>query len=290
MGELDEAIREHYRQADLGPRILAAAAEAGLDLDTLTAADLAPFDQFHIRGREATCELAGLAGLGHGMRVLDLGCGIGGPARTLASEFGCEVEGVDLVEEYCRAATVLTERVGLGGRVRFRPGDVRALPFESGSFDVVWVQHMMMNLPDKARVLGEVRRVLRAGGGLALHEAAAGTVSPPHFPLPWASDGVIDFLLPPEALRRMLVAVGFTVRVWHDVTGASLAWFRAVKAARAASAAGPAGKRAPGLRVLMGADAGEKVANLVRNLAEDRVRVVLAVAGRADRPVKVSAR
>lgn len=181
-------ICRHYSQPDLIGKLLSALERAGKDIDSLSRDDVAGFEEFHIRGRDATRELARLAGLQPEMEVLDIGCGIGGPARTLAAEFGCRVTGLDLVEEYCRAATVLTERLRLAERVRFHEGNALDMPFSAGSFDAAFMAHVSMNIEDKASLFRQVVRVLRPDGRLALYEICAGAVSPPHFPAPWAAD------------------------------------------------------------------------------------------------------
>lgn len=158
-----ESINRHYGGTDISARILAALQEAGRDVNALTRDDLAAIDEFHSGGREATRRLAQLTGLSKGMHVLDVGSGVGGPARTLAAEFGCKVTGLDLTEEFCRAATMLTERLGLGDRVTFRYGNALDMPFDNGIFDVVWTQNTLMNIENKRRLFKEVYRVLRRG-------------------------------------------------------------------------------------------------------------------------------
>lgn len=167
------ALNRHYGRADLLEAILAAVRATGKDPDALTPDDLAPIDQFHTRGKPATIELATLAGLRAGMRVLDVGGGIGGPARTLAAEFGCSVTVLDLTEAYVRTGEAITARLGLSDRVSFRHGSALALPFADGSFDAAWTQHSSMNVADKAQMYAEIRRVLRPGGIFALHEVMA---------------------------------------------------------------------------------------------------------------------
>ncbi|MBW2560940.1 MAG: class I SAM-dependent methyltransferase, partial [Deltaproteobacteria bacterium] len=236
--------------------------------------DTASFDEFHIRGREATRELAKLAEVHKGMTVLDLGCGVGGPARTLAVEFGCRVWGIDLLDEYCRCAALLTERVGLAEMVTFRQADMTALPFEDGDFDAAWTEHTIMNIEDKGKLFAEIRRILRPNGTFALYEICEGSASPPHFPLPWASDQSISFLAGQDALREMLREAGFEEVLWRDVTEKSLEWFRGVVAAIK-----PRKDDAPrlGLNLLMGKTAADKSKNIIRNLKEDRIRVVQGV-------------
>lgn len=174
-----ERVERHYaRDDDILLCIAAALREAGKDPSRLAPADLAPVDEFHIRGRESTVELARRAAPRTGERVLDLGCGLGGSARYLAAEHGCAVTGIDLTHAYVDAARTLTRWVGLDGRVRFEAADALALPFDDASFDLVWTEHVQMNIADKSRLYAEIARVLAPGGRLALHDFLRGTGEP----------------------------------------------------------------------------------------------------------------
>ncbi|MBI4590613.1 MAG: methyltransferase domain-containing protein [Candidatus Rokubacteria bacterium] len=270
-----QSVNAHYGRGDLGGVILESLRAAGKEVDALTPDDLALVDQFHIRGKEATLELARLAGVERGMRVLDVGGGLGGPARTLASELGCRVTVLDLTEEYCRVGEDLTARAGLRDQVVFRHGDALHMPFPGGSFDLVWTQHSSMNIEDKERLYRESHRVLRVGGRLALHEIMAGSRAPIHFPVPWARDPSMSFLRSPVAVRALLTATGFEELAWVDVSAPSLEWFRQRVAAQATPAVRPLG-----LHVLLGADFGLMFKNQVRNLEEDRIAVIQGVWGR----------
>jgi ubiquinone/menaquinone biosynthesis C-methylase UbiE len=276
MTTFSQAINNHYGQADLGVTILTALQRAGKNVNALTRDDIASFDEFHIRGRKATQELARLADLKAGTKVLDLGCGIGGTARTLATEFGCQVTGIDLVDTYIQTAEMLNLRIGLNDdRITFQHGSVLAMPFDNASFEAALSLHLTMNIQDKTQLVQEVRRVLRPEGRFALYEICAGSVSTPHFPVPWAGDSSINFLVEPKELRQMVNEAGFKELVWEDVTAATLEWFQAMKASRAAR---PADAPPPlGLNLIMGATTAEKIGNLRRNLEEDRVRVIQGV-------------
>jgi SAM-dependent methyltransferase len=265
----NQQVSGHYDRADLGATILQALQAAGKGLGALTPDDLAPVDQFHTRGKPATLELARLAGLQAGERVLDIGGGLGGAARTLATEYGCTVTVLDLAETYCRVGAMLTERTGLGDRVAFHQGTALDLPFPAASFDVAWTQHSSMNVADKERLYAEVHRVLRPGGRLALHEILAGPVQPIHFPIHWAAEPSISFLAPPDEHRAVLRRRGFVERAWVDVSEASLEVARGI----------PTGPNLPplGLHLLLGPLFDPVVRNLVRNLAEQRIAIVEAV-------------
>jgi SAM-dependent methyltransferase len=218
MPDAGASISDYWAREGLGAAILAALAAAGKDLDALTIDDLAPSDQFHGGGKDATVRLARLAALAPGMRVLDAGGGVGGPARTLAAEFGCRVTSLDLTPSFVAAAEMLTTRLGLGGRVTHRVGDALALPFDAGAFDVVWTQNSGMNIADKARLYAGFHRVLRPGGLLAIQEPMAGPAGPVLYPVMWARDAASSFLRSPAEMRALIEAAGFRARAWDDVT------------------------------------------------------------------------
>jgi SAM-dependent methyltransferase len=267
-----DQVARHYGDDDLTERLLGALVAAGLDLDALTPADLRPIDQFHIGGQPSVQELSRLAQIGSETNVLDVGGGLGGPARTLANDVGCHVTVLDLTESFVRAGAELTARSGLSDLVTHVHGDALALPFPDGTFDLAWLQHASMNIPDKRALFTELRRVLRPGGTLALHEVTAGRVQPVHFPVPWARDSSISFLTSPDELRDLLGELGFREIAWNDVTEPSEAWFRATME-RAAS--GP--PNALGLRLLIGDRFLEMGRNLLRNMEEGRIAVIQAV-------------
>jgi SAM-dependent methyltransferase len=273
----EASIRQHYGSADLLERILAALETAGKDLDALNPDDLAPVDEFHTRGRHATRELAELAGFGANDRVLDVGSGLGGPARFLAATCGCNVTGVDLVAEFCAVAEELSRRAGLSDRTQFKQGNALALPFPDGAFDAVWTIQAQMNIPDKQRFYGEIARVLKPGGRFAFQDICAGNGEPLHYPVPWAGRPEHNFLVEPDALRTLLGEVGLQERVWRDVSAECVAW-RKAQAAKAAQAAGGSNGPPPlSLRLVMGKEASTKMANSGRNLEEGRIRFIQGV-------------
>ena len=216
-GDLD-AVRRHWERSDLGDAILAALQGTGKDPDTLTVEDLAPFDQFHGGGLAATRRLARLGELSPGMRVLDVGGGLGGPARTLATECGCRVTVIDLAESYVEAGQRITSLLGLDDRVDFHVGDALALPFADGAFDAVWTQNSGMNIADKAGLYAGFHRVIGTGGRLVTQEPMAGPVRPPIYPLMWAPDPTTDHLHTPDAMRAVIEGSGFRAIAWEAVT------------------------------------------------------------------------
>lgn len=212
---------------ELTAAILSALQAAGRDLEALTPHDLAPVDQFHNGGTWATRKLLTLAELPEGARVLDIGGGIGGPARTLASEFGQRVTVVDRSPAFCHSGAELTARLGLGDRVDFIVGSGDCLPVRTASVDAVLMQNAAMNIADKDGLAAEIFRVLRAGGRFASQEVMAGPVEPVRFPTPWAVDPADSFVRAPDDARRTLANAGFSEITWLDASGLIRSWVRA---------------------------------------------------------------
>lgn len=265
-------VSDYYGYTDIGATILDALRAAGKDLNALTPGDLAPVDQFHTRGSAATGELIELAGLQGGERVLDVGGGLGGPARALAAGYNCNVTVLDLTERYCLAGEELTRLTHLSDRVRFHHGSALEMPFDDGDFDVVWAQNSSMNVADKERLHSEVHRVLRSGGTFALQEIMAGPVQPAYYPAPWAADESISFLEPPAEARDLLRRLGFEERAWVDVSAPALESARARDAAIAGQPLPPLG-----MHLLLGPAFADVYRNQVRSLEEQRIAIIQAV-------------
>ena len=266
------AVEEHYTRRSLGDTILSALRGAGKDLEHLTPDDLAPVDEFHSGQRNATVRLARLAGVSGGEKVLDVGCGIGGPSRFLAKEFGCRVTGLDLTAEFVEIAKMLARRTALADRVGYRQGDALDLPFADASFELVWCQNAAMNIADRDRLYGEMRRVLKPSGRLAIQDVAAGPGGEPYYPTPWAKDKSISFLFAPQTTRATLEAVGFRVIAWHDTTEEALEQYIARTKAAASATPPPLG-----LHIMIGPDFPTVSKNMLRNLEEHRIRLINAV-------------
>jgi SAM-dependent methyltransferase len=261
-------VREHYSTTGLTGRIKSALAKIVPDGQPLTVDELAPLDQFHIRGMLATAELASAAGVEPSTHVLDIGCGIGGPARSLATTFGCNVIGVDLSPGFIEAAIYLTARCGLSDRVTFQVGNALQLPFEDAAFDVVFLQHVAMNISDRVALYTEVHRILTPGGRFATYDLVLGH-GDVVYPVPWARDASTSFMLRERDTRVTLEQGGFTPTLWRDDTEVAGNWFNATMTG--------APQNGLSLGVVMGPDFREMTGNLVRNLRENRLGVLSAV-------------
>ncbi len=209
-------IADHYTSGKLLERLNAALKSDGADPEHPTIEALAPYDQFHGRGMEATEEIAGLLKVAASDHLLDVGSGIGGPARYMSHRFGCKVTGIDLTAEFCDVACHLTKLMGMEAKVDFRQGDALAMPFADGSFDGAYSMNVSMNIADKLGFYREIRRVLKPGGWLMLSELAKGPGGPLDYPTPWAAAAAESFLATPEETRAGLEAEGFEIVKFRD--------------------------------------------------------------------------
>jgi SAM-dependent methyltransferase len=268
MNDILDGVRDYYRASGLTERLKTALTTLGPEDQRLTPQQLGALDQFHTRGLAATAELAKLTGISAEMAVLDVGSGLGGPARFLAATYGCRVTGVDLSEPFVDAARYLTERTRQSGEVSFETASALDLPFGNGRFDVVLLQHVAMNISDRARLYREIRRVLKPGGRLAIFDVVVNS-GDPHYPVPWARTPATSFLLTAAATREAIEPAGFHTLVWRDDTESAKAWFAQLRES------GP--PPSPNLGLVMGPDFAQTAANLGRNLMQGRLGILTAV-------------
>lgn len=264
----------YYEGPEIGDRLLQALVEAGLDPEALDVDDLAPLDEFHALGRGATLALADLAGVKPEQRVLDVGAGIGGPARVLASHYAAHVTALDATPRFCRAAELLTRGTGLADRVEIVCGDALDLPFAGESFDLAWTQAVSQNIPDKARFISELARVVKPGGQLALFEVLAGPGGSLDYPVPWADHAGQSWLFMPTELRQRLESAPLELVAWkegQDVLESIAATVPRVKQTGS--------DRQLGLHILM-PDFEARMEGLARNIAARKVTLAQAVARR----------
>ncbi len=259
--DTEQEVAKHYSHGTLEQAILAAVEAAGKDIDQLTADDLAGADEFHLGWRPATAALAADLGLAAGARVLDVGAGIGGPARFFAGVLGCQVTGIDLTAEYVEVATALTRRCGLGERATFHQGSALELPFPPGSFDAATLIHVGMNIEDKARLFAQVKRALRPGGRFGVYDIMQVRPGSIPYPMPWSPTPATSFVETPETYRRLLTAAGFTLESETDRRPMALELSRTMRAKTAAEGAPPLG-----LHVLMGPASKERLGNVMATL------------------------
>ena len=267
------SVAGHYaREGSLAKRILTLVAAQREGDGPLSFRELAPVDQFHLRGRDASEEMAALLDPKPGARILDVGSGIGGSARLLASAHQAEVVGIDLTASFCADAAALSAATGLDGETTFICADATRMPLGDASVDLAWTQHVAMNIPDKGAVYKEVARVLKPGGRFALYDIMLGPAGDPHYPTPWASRASASFLLPPPEVHRLLQDTGLREHVWLDRTAEALGWIRARQAAVKADGPPPLS-----LQVILGEHFGEMMSNVARNLEEGRIVVQLGM-------------
>ncbi len=267
--DMQDRLLAHYELPGLLERIDAGLAAIGEDPAQPSLEALARVDEFHLRGPAATAELIEALGVGAGDHVLDIGCGLGGPARRLARASGCRVTGLDITPSYCAAAQELTARTGLADRVGFHCRPVEDLADEDPGFDAAWTIHVGMNVADKPGFYRAILRCLKPGGRLLVYDVLAGAGAAPVFPMPWAATPAESFLVAATELEAALVGTGFTIETVHDDTDAALAFMQgAVQRLSALPAPPPLG-----LHTVLGPVFQQIAANLVANLAAGAIVV-----------------
>ena len=257
--DTERSVSRHYEHGSLESAILAALTAAGKDTGKLTHADLAAIDEFHIGGRQATMDLGAQIDLPRGARLLDIGSGIGGPSRYFAAERGWRIEGIDLTAEYVHVAQQLSQRTGLGDAVSYREASATALPFADATFDGAYMLHVGMNIPDKETAFAEVRRVLKPGGVFALYDVMRESDGPFVYPVPWSAGPETNFIDTADAYKRLLSAAGFEIVTARSRRDFALESFRQRQRMMQAQGGAPQ----PGLQIVMGPTAGQKVANMM---------------------------
>ncbi len=263
------SLEAHYSARDIEARILAALRAAGLNPEQrLSPEELGALDQFHTGGLRASRELLELAQIRAEDRVLDIGAGLAGPARLLASALGCRVDCLDLSTDYCAGAVLLNRLTGLDDRINVHKGSALDIPFPDDSFDAVWMQNVGMNIADKRKLYAEVFRVLKADGRFAFQEMVAGKAATSYFPLPWATDPADNFLVAAEEMRTVLGESGFITELLEDTSDAHLS--------RTTANATPAVPGQLGLAVFVD-NLAQKAGNARRSLEEGQVRLVRGV-------------
>jgi len=270
---MTDQVATHYSGGgDLADAIAESLRSAGKNLDDLKTNDLATVDEFHIRGRKATLELAERMNLSTDSHVLDIGSGLGGPARTLAETHGCRVTGVDLTQAFCDAAEVMSGWVGLSDRVAFQQGDATDLPFADDHFDAAMTIHVAMNIAAKDAVYAQAKRVLKSGSIFVVYDVLQGEGGDVVYPVPWAREPSISHLATPDGMKPLLAGAGFEILDVHDSTEESQIWFEAMNE-RMAKGEAPAVT----FQTFLGNDFPDMTRNMLRNVTERRVRTVIFI-------------
>jgi SAM-dependent methyltransferase len=273
---VERDLSAHYRHGALEDALLKAVAAAGKDLSKLTAEDLAPADEFHIGGRQATVDFANALAPAAGTHLLDIGAGLGGPSRYFAQTFGCRVSGIDLSEEYVAVARSLSRRVGLENRVDYQQGSALQLPYDNAIFDAAYMQHVGMNIADKRRLFREVHRVLKPDGSFGIYDIMRIDDGSLKFPLPWSSTADTSFVDTPEDYRASLSREGFVIVEERNRSQFALDFYRAMKAKAAASGGPPV----LGLHVIIGPAAPERLGNMIALIERGTIAPVQIVCRR----------
>ena len=261
----EKAIADHWGSGDVYALIVAALDRMSKPLDAVTVEDLAPVDHFHARGFPATVELADLLPVEAGQHIVDIGCGLGGPARYIAKRFECKVSGLDITPAFVEAANRLTTLLRMEDRVTIRHGDGQRLPYGDAAFDGAYTQHVTMNVADRRRFFAESHRVLKRGAFFALSEHGLGPKGDPHYPLPWSADGSAAYLVTPGETRALLAAAGFEDIVLEYTRARYVAGYKTVIEKAEKGVLPPLGTH-----LLMGETAFQKTRNAARNIEEGR--------------------
>lgn len=270
-------VEHHYGQSAPGrlvEAITAGLAALGRSPRSVTLDDLGPVDEFHIGGRQATGELLRQLDLAPSLEVLDVGSGLGGAARLVASRHGCRVTGIDLTAEYVETARTLSDWVGLSDRVRFHRGSALATPFADAAFDRAYMLHVGMNIPDKLALFREIARVIKPAGRFGIYDVMTTGSAPLRFPVPWAATPDMNAIATPDAYRTALRASGLELLAERDRRDVAVEFFQAMLA-RMAQAGGPPPL---GLHLLMGPEARTKIANMMANVEAGSIAPVEIIA------------
>jgi ubiquinone/menaquinone biosynthesis C-methylase UbiE len=260
MENLNKNIENHYLKEELYEDIVNRLKEQDIDLNDVKRSDIAGADEFHVRGAAVSKELAESITL-EGATVLDVGCGLGGPCRMLADEYNCQATGIDLSNEYIRTAKELSKLVKLDSKTSFIQGDATSLPFDDNTFDVVWTQHVQMNIPDKNKLYSEISRVLKPGGRFLYYDILKKGEGEVNYPMPWASTSDMSFLFKETDMDEYLTQYGLTKEQSNDQTQAGVIFFNALVAKLKEF-----GPPKMGLNVLMGETTKPKLMNLLGHL------------------------
>ncbi len=271
MANLSNSIDDNYSSKNLYENIINGLKKQGVSLDKVSRSDISGVDEFHVYGKVVSRELANNINL-NGATVLDVGCGIGGPCRMLADEYNCKTTGIDLSHDYIETATKLSELVNLSNKTTFLQADATELPFENNTFNVVWTQHVQMNIKDKKKLYSEVNRVLKTGGYFLYYDVFKICDKEISYPTPWADNSRQSFLFETLEMDIILKEIGFTEILSTNYTQ------KGIKVLNP-PAAKPIKAKVPklGLKMLMGETTKLKLTNLLYHLKNNDLELISGV-------------
>ena len=270
-------VSNHYTHGNLAAAIRSGIESLGKTVDSITVDDLAPVDEFHIGGRQASEDFLGQLELSPEKHVLDVGCGLGGAARFVASRYGCRVTGIDLTPEFVETARVLCRWVGLDNSISLHQGSALAMPFADRTFDCAYMLHVGMNIDDKAKLCSEVSRVLRSNALFGIYDIMRIGDGELTYPVPWATIAASSAVAKPAQYREALQAAGFLVIAERNRRDFALAFYDQLRASTAAAGGPPP----LGLHILMGRSTPDKVQNMIQNVSNGQLAPVELIGRKA---------
>lgn len=272
----DEAISEHYLHGDLLKAIQSALPLLGKTIDSLTIEDLAPVDEFHIGGRQATENFLSQLNFSDKEHLLDVGCGLGGASRYVAKKYSNQITGIDLTDEYIKTGNVLCSWLKLDNLVTLHQGSALSMPFQDKSFDGAFMMHVGMNIEDKSQLFKDIYRVLKPGSLLGVYDVMNNTDDELIYPVPWATDKSTSFLASPDQYSRALEQAGFKVAKENNRRKFALDFFNHLRKKTEANGGPPP----LGLHTLMKESTSVKIKNMIHNISEGYIAPVEIIANK----------
>ena len=270
----DQSVSEHYTHGELLGAIKSAITKLGKTIDSVSIDDLAPVDEFHIGGRLATDNLLDQLNFSESDHILDVGCGLGGTSRYIASKYSNRVTGIDLTQEYIEVGKDLSAWVGLSKQVSLYRGSALSMSFEDETFDGAIMLHVGMNIDDKAVLFAEVYRVLRRGASFGVYDIMQINNGELNYPVPWATENSTSKLATPDQYCQALSHAGFKVGAHNTRRDYALEFFQRMRVKTAANG----GPLPIGLHILMQESTAVKISNMVDNITADLIAPVEIIA------------
>ncbi len=270
----DNAVSEHYLHRDLLKAIQEALPKLGKTIDSITIEDLAPVDEFHIGGRQATEHFLGQLNFSAQDHILDVGCGLGGASRYVAKKYNNHVTGIDLTEEYIETGNVLCAWVKLDKHISLHHGSALSMSFQDETFDGAYMMHVGMNIEDKAQLFKEIYRVLRPGTSLGVYDVMRNKDGELTYPVPWATEKNASYLATPNQYNHVLEKAGFEISKENNRHDFALDFFKQLREKVEANGGPPP----LGLHTLMQESTAAKIKNMIENIVKEYISPVEIIA------------